>query len=90
MTKFLFAAAAATLALASPALAGERTFTKDGVTYTYTAAKDGQARVLTGTASHGGDFKLVVKNGWVRGYVGGTRVSFAAPKRDVPVTIASR
>lgn len=80
MTKTFFAAAAAALTLASPALATERSFTRDGVTYEYTATAQGDARVLEGRASEGGTFRLVVRDGWVKGEVDGARVSFRAPK----------
>ncbi|RYY26845.1 MAG: hypothetical protein EOP62_08785 [Sphingomonadales bacterium] len=82
MSRYLLAAVAATLTLAAPALANERTFTHEGVTYTYTSVQQGEARVLEGSASEGGDFRLTVKNGWVRGKVGGTRVSFQTPKTE--------
>lgn len=80
MARILFAAAAATLAFATPALAGDRTFTHEGVTYVYTVTPKGDARVLEGKASSGGKFRLVVRNGWVDGYASNTRVSFRAPK----------
>ncbi|HEX8300941.1 hypothetical protein [Sphingomonas sp.] len=90
MSRIVFAAAAASLAFAGPALADERQLTRDGVTYNYTIAKQGDARILAGTASLGGRFRLVVKDGWVRGHVGSTPVSFAEPKRTAQVTVASR
>ena len=91
MTKFLFAAAAASLALLSTsAIAGERSFTRDGVTYVYTVANKDGARVLEGSASSGGRFRLVVKNGWVRGRVARTPVLFREPRRDAPVQVAQR
>jgi hypothetical protein len=90
MTKFLFAAAAATLAFASPALAGERQFSHQGVTYTYTTEIAGKGRVLKGTASKGGRFELFVQDGWVRGNVDGTRVSFAAPRKSASISVAAR
>lgn len=90
MTRFLFAAAAATLAFASPASAGERQFKHDGVTYTYTTEVTGKARVLKGTVSGGSRFELIVEDGWVRGHVDGVRVSFAAPKKTSTVAVAAR
>lgn len=80
MARTLFAAAAATLAFATPALAGERTFTHEGVTYVYTVTPKGDARVLEGKSSTGGRFHLTVRNGWVDGYASNNRVSFRAPK----------
>ena len=92
MTKFLFAAAAAaaTLAFASPALAGERQFKHEGVTYSYTSQVTPKGRVLKGNVAGGGRFELVVQDGWVRGHVDGVRVSFAAPKKSSAVTLAAR
>ena len=82
MTKFLFAAAAATLAFAAPATAKERVFTHEGVTYAYTATPASEGLVLEGKASKGGKFRLVVKGNWVSGYAGGARVTFRTPKRE--------
>jgi hypothetical protein len=56
-----------------------RTFEQDGVTYTYRVIERGDKRVITGTMSTFGQsrpFKLVVKNGQVRGDVNGSRVAF--------------
>jgi hypothetical protein len=74
----LFAAAALTLA-ASPALANEneRSFTRDGITYTYTSTKVDDALVLEGTARPlGGKFRFVVRDGKVTGYAGNVKVAF--------------
>ena len=90
MTKTIFAAAAAALTLASPALASERSFTRDGVTYSYTTVDQGDARVLEGRASQGSKFRLVVRNGWVQGNVGGKPVSYRAPKSMDSVQVAQR
>lgn len=90
MTKLLIAAAAATIAFAAPAIAGERVFTHEGVTYSYTATPSDKGVVLEGEASKGGKFRLVVKGDWVSGYAGGGRVSFRAPKRITPVQVAQR
>ncbi len=91
MSHFLFAAAAASLTLAVPAaLAGERSFTQDGVTYTYTVTQQGAAQVIKGRADKGGDFRLTVKDGWVDGYVDRARVSFRAPKRKAGAEFAAR
>lgn len=91
MTRTIIAAGAALLAFASPAFAddGERTFTHQGVTYTYTVATKGTAKVLKGSADEGANFRLTVKNGWVDGYVGQAWVSFPAHKGK-PVTVAQR
>ncbi len=89
MSRILFAASALSLAFIAPAHADERQFTKDGVTYTYSTETSGDTRIVRGSASQGARFKLVVKNGWVRGYFGGTKVSFPA-KQEETVTVASR
>ena len=90
MSKFLLTAAAF-LSLAAPsAMASERSFTHEGVTYTYTVtAKDGR-QILEGRADDGAKFRLAVKDGWVDGYVNGARVSFAAPKSKAPTQVAQR
>lgn len=91
MTKLFLAAAAATIAFTAPAIAKERVFTHEGVTYAYTATPASEGLVLEGKASKGGKFRLVVKGEWVNGYAGGARVSFRAPKRDeVEVLVAQR
>lgn len=90
MTKTFIAAAAAALTLAAPAFAAERSFTRDGVTYNYTMTEQDGARVLEGHASQGGKFRLVVRNGWVKGDVAGNRVSFRAPKGASPLQVAQR
>ncbi|MDT8757313.1 hypothetical protein MZO42_01255 [Sphingomonas psychrotolerans] len=90
MTRFLIAAAAATVAFATPALAKERVFTHEGVTYAYTSTPSPAGLVLEGKASTGAKFRFVVKGDWVSGYAGGGRVSFRAPKRDDAVQVAQR
>ncbi|NYT41877.1 hypothetical protein HZY97_13990 [Sphingomonas sp. R-74633] len=91
MTKFLFAAAAAVLTFTAPAaFAGDRTFTHEGVTYTYSVTTKDNAQVLEGKTSEGGDFRLSVKNGWVDGYVNDSRVSFRAPSQKAPTQLAAR
>ncbi|MBB5710634.1 hypothetical protein [Sphingomonas xinjiangensis] len=90
MTKTFFAAAATALSLASPAVASERSFTRDGIVYSYTTTEQDGARVLEGRASQGGKFRLVVRNGWVKGDVAGNRVSFRAPKGVDPLQVAQR
>lgn len=91
MTRFLIAAAAATLTFAAPAIAGERTFVRDGVEYSYTSTVKGDAVVLEGTSSASGQFRFVVKNGWVNGYAGSSSVSFRTDKKTASVLqVASR
>jgi hypothetical protein len=79
--KIVFAALIAPLALtAAGAQAKEaESFKQDGVTYTYRVIERGDKRVITGTMSTFGQsrpFKLVLKNGQVRGDVNGSRVAF--------------
>jgi hypothetical protein len=91
VTRFLIAAAAATVAFTTPALAKERVFTHEGVTYAYTSTPSDAGLVLEGKASTGSKFRFVVKGDWVSGYAGGARVSFRAPKReDAAVQVAQR
>lgn len=90
MTRTLIAAAVAAATLAAPAMAAERSFVRDGVTYTYTVSEDHGHRVLEGKASQGGDFRLVLKDGWVNGYAANSRVSFPAPKAKKNATLAQR
>jgi hypothetical protein len=91
VSKFLFTAAAAVLAFAAPAaVASERSFTHEGVTYTYTVTNKDGLQILEGRADDGAKFRLAVKNGWVDGYVNGARVSFAAPKDKAPTRVAQR
>lgn len=91
MSHFLFAAAAAVATLAAPAaFADERSFTRDGVTYTYTVTQKNDVQVLEGRADRGVAFRLTVKDGWVDGYVDRARVSFRAPKRKGGAEVATR
>ncbi|WP_313538245.1 hypothetical protein [Sphingomonas sp.] len=92
MTRFTIALAA-TLFAAAPAFAADndaRSFTRDGVTYTYTSTVKGDVKILEGVAKPGNqNFRLVVRNGWVDGNAAGTRVSFRVPK-TTKVQVASR
>jgi hypothetical protein len=90
VSKHLFAATAAFLTIAAPAIAHDRSFTRDGVTYNYTVIDQGDARVLAGRASTGETFRLVVRDGWVNGYAASTRVSFRTPRRPSTVEVAQR
>ena len=87
MTRFIIAAAAVSVALAGPAFAGDkqkRTFTRDGVTYTYTSTKTDDATVLEGRAHpYGGNFRLVVKGDKVTGHAGNDRVSFRVSDKKI-------
>lgn len=91
MSRTLLIAAAALLPLAVPAHASERAFTRDGVTYTYTVTPKGDATVIEGRATGGSRFHLVVRDGWVSGFSGTTRVSFRAPQGNSdPLAVAGR
>lgn len=88
MTKLFFAAAAAAI-VATPALAaeGEKTFTRDGQTYAYTLAAEGDATVIAGrTVPQDEPFRLVVKGRTASGDVDGRQVSFRIAK---PLTVAA-
>jgi len=91
VTKFLFAVAAAALPFPAPAaIASDRSFTHEGVTYTYSVTTKDKVQVLEGRTNKGGEFRLNVKNGWVDGYVNDTRVSFRAPKDKSGAVLAAR
>jgi hypothetical protein len=96
VTKFLVTAATLALAFAAPAVARDniRTFTHEGVTYSYTSTRTDDTLVLEGFARPvGGRFRLVVRDGRVTGHVGGARVSFLvrdAVELGKTLNIASR
>jgi len=93
MTRFIFSLAAASFALAVPALAQDKpapaTFTHDGVTYVYTATQQGKIRVIEGTSSAGSKFRLTVRNRIVDGYVGDKHVTFVTPRKSGGTEVAS-
>ena len=83
MSRIHFAAALLALGLATPTFAheGERSFTRDGITYTYTSTRTGDTLVLEGIAKPtGGKFRFVVRDGRVTGYAGDVRVNFLVAK----------
>lgn len=76
-----FLSAAVLLSLPVAAYAGERSFTRDGVTYVYTSKQHGGATVLSGRTLPGGSaYKFTVRGKRVNGHVGGTPVSFEIAK----------
>lgn len=76
-----FISAAVLLSLPVAAYAGERSFTRDGVTYVYTSEQRGETTVLSGRTLPGGaDYTLNVRGRKVTGHVGGTPVSFSIAK----------
>lgn len=82
MTKFL-AAVALLATVAVPAIAkdapAQRSFSRNGQTYVYTATDKGDKTVLAGRAYPSGrDFLLTVRGNRVRGFAGGVPVSFVA------------
>lgn len=88
MTKLLFAAAAAAF-VAAPALAAgdETVFTRDGQTYAYTLAAQGDATVISGrTLPQDEPFRLVVRGRTASGEVAGRPVSFRIAK---PLAVAA-
>jgi len=78
MKMFHMLAAGLALTATSPAFAqGEVTsFTRDGVTYTYTVEQIGSRRVIEGRATPGEPFRLVVSGSKVTGQANGVPVSF--------------
>ena len=87
MTRTLFAAAAAMVAIVAPAHAADRAFTRDGVTYTFTSVDKDGGHVLKGYTSDGSEFRLTVRDGKVRGRVDGRYVSFTA-QESAPIAVA--
>lgn len=79
MTKTLILAAAL-FAVPAAAIAGERSFTRDGVSYTYTSARKGERTIITGKTSTGSAYTLTVRGKRVNGVVAGTPVSFNIDK----------
>lgn len=97
MNKFHFAAAILSFAVVSPAVAKEEasSFTRDGVSYTYTVTNvDANTRILEGTASPGNPFRLVVSGSRVSGKANGIPVSFTVKETKTAaaknLTVASR
>lgn len=76
--------------VAAPAFAQdlERTFERDGVTYTYVAKDRGDRTVLTGRTSQGNPFHLVVRGDRVSGFAGGKRVAFNHLRQSAITTAA--
>ncbi|MHC9418016.1 hypothetical protein ACYZX9_05385 [Sphingomonas citri] len=85
----LAAAAAALTATAATAAPAERSFTRDGHTYVYTAsALDSQRTVIEGReVGRGGRFRLVVNGDRVSGQANGVPVSFRAAQ-PLPTNVA--
>lgn len=76
-----FISAAVLLSLPVAAYAGERSFTRDGVTYVYTSEQRGESTVISGkTLPAGSSYKLTVRGKRVTGHVGGAPVSFTIAK----------
>lgn len=72
-----FITAAVLLGVPAVALAGERSFTRDGVTYVYTSEQRGKSTVILGKAFPGGSsYSLTVRGRRVTGVVGGNPVAF--------------
>jgi len=96
--KFLITAALAAIATVSPASAKDMSsFSHQGVTYKYSVTNISDSkRVISGFATSGSAFRLVVSGDRVSGTVNGMPVSFTvseaknAAASTAPVTVASR
>lgn len=91
MFKIVLTAAVATLA-AFPAMAQAGDviqFSHDGVNYTYTARKQGEATILNGHASTGAPFHLVVKGERVSGTYNHRNVNFRRAQTGVADALAA-
>lgn len=78
----LSALAAATLAVPAVAKNAEKvSFTRDGVTYTYTETKVGKSTIYKGRALPGNPFYLVVRGDQVTGTANGIPVAFDVPTK---------
>jgi len=83
------------IALATPAFAAdepvERSFTRNGQTYTYTTRKEGDLTILEGrNVTAGEPFRLTVRNGWVEGKYDGKPVSFVSPDKSNGTVLVAR
>jgi len=80
MRKLVVLSALVAATLAVPAVAKDTaekvTFTRDGVTYTYTETKVGKSTIYKGRAMPGNPFYLVVRGDQVVGTANGIPVSF--------------
>lgn len=97
MKTLSIAATALSLSLVSPALANDEPvkFVHDGVSYVYSVKAIGETkRVITGRATPGSSFRLVVSGDQVSGTANGIPVAFSvaeAKGQATPsVTVASR
>jgi hypothetical protein len=90
VTKLLFSAAALLVTLATPAIAADQpakhSFTRDGQTYVYTVATQGDRLVLRGHSyPFGGEFHLVVYGNRVDGVSGGMPVDLKVPNAQARI-----
>lgn len=95
MNKFYAAFALFSLAITSPAIAkSEKTsFTRDGVSYTYSQSKVGNSTVVRGVSTPGSSFYLVIRGNRVTGTADGVPVSFQLSDvkgSEESVAVASR
>lgn len=98
MKKLLITAALAVTATVSPAVAKDMSsFTHEGVVYKYSVTNISDSkRVISGFATPGNPFRLVVSGNRVNGTVNGMPVSFTvseaknAAASSAPITVASR
>jgi hypothetical protein len=83
----LSALVAATLAVPAVAKTAEKvSFTRDGVTYTYSETKVGKSTIYKGRALPGNPFYLVVRGDQVTGTANGIPVSFDVPAKSAKGT----
>jgi len=89
MTKLVLTAVAAA-AIAAPALAQTPlAFTWEGHKIVGTVDQVGQVQIIKGRdMTTGRDFELHVKNGFVRGDIGGVLVAYPAPKHKLSAATA--
>lgn len=64
-------------------------FSHDGVNYTYTAKKQGEATIINGHASTGAPFRLIVRGERVSGTYNNRSVNFTRAQTDQADTLAA-
>lgn len=80
MRKIAFSLALAATAFSAPALAADKdvtTFSHDGVEYSYEVKPVGSKQLVTGSASTGEPFRLMISEKYVRGTFAGQPVAFS-------------
>lgn len=80
MRKIAFSLALVATAFSAPAMAADKestTFSHDGIEYSYEVKSVGSKQLVTGTASTGDSFRLLISDKYVRGTYDGQPVSFS-------------